>query len=319
MRQTDKERIPLHGYRRSWEKDGFFLVPELMDTTELAEAMEELAGLYPSGAEYAASRRDSRADPLPSRPGGSQGKRRLFMQNPEQFAGQIDFPWTGQALNRLTVHPRITEVAADLLDTHDLRIYQAQLWAKYTGAADYEQPLHLDYSSHTLLVPKKKSRPRQVEMFLYLTDVEEGCAPTRLVSRNLTRDMSPVPYHVWRGTHPELYKAEVSFPGRAGSLLVYAPDIWHRAVDMTEPEGARIWMNLSYRAAGTDWLGLQSFQRIAMLPAWQRFVAGSTPRELELFGFPPPGHDAYDEDVLEGLSRRYPGLDIEPWRAALNS
>lgn len=88
---------------------------------------------------------------------------------------------------------------------------------------------------------------------------------------------------------------------------------------MTEPEGERIWMNLSYKVAGTDWLGLQSFQRIAMVPSWQRFVAGSTPPELELFGFPPPGHEAYDEDVIEGLSRRYPGLDISPWHAALNA
>ncbi|MER8113804.1 phytanoyl-CoA dioxygenase family protein [Streptomyces sp. NPDC094031] len=309
----------MQAYRQSWEQDGFFLIPGLLGKEALKDAMEELGGIYPSGAEYAARLRDSRSGAASSTSGGSAGKGRLFMQNPEQFAGQIDFPWTGEALNRLTVHPRITEIAADLLATDDLRIYQAQLWAKYTGATDYEQPLHVDYSSHTLLVPKKKSRPQQVEMFLYLTDLPEECAPTRLVPRNLTRDMPPVPYHVWRGTHPELYKAEVSFPGRAGSLLVYAPDIWHRAVDMTEPEGTRIWMNLSYRVAGTDWLGLQSFQRIAMQPAWQRFVAGSTPRELELFGFPPPGHEAYDEDVIQGLSRRYPGLDVNPWSAALRT
>ncbi|MFI6347186.1 phytanoyl-CoA dioxygenase family protein [Streptomyces sp. NPDC050560] len=309
----------MHAYRQSWEKDGFFLVPELLNETDLKEALAELAQLYPSGPEYAARKHHTHAGATTDSPQTPRTKNKLFMQNPEQFAGQIDFPWTGHALDRLTVHPRITDIAADLLDTTDLRLYQAQLWAKYTGATDYEQPLHLDYSSHTLLVPKKRARPQQVEMFLYLTDVTEGCAPTRLVSRSLTRDMSPVPYHVWRGTHPELYGAEVSLPGPAGSLLVYAPDIWHRAVDMTEPEGARIWMNLAYRTAGTDWLGLQSFPRIAMVPAWGRFVAARTPRELALFGFPPPGHDAYDEDVLEGMERRYPGLDTTPWRAALTS
>ncbi|WP_262703254.1 MULTISPECIES: phytanoyl-CoA dioxygenase family protein [Streptomyces] len=305
-------------YKGSWEENGFFLIPELLGKDELEEALEELGRIYPSGAEYAEGRTDGyphAPERLPDRP---RGKQTLFTQNPSQFAGQIDFPWTGQALNRLTAHPRITEVAATLLGTVDLRIYQAQLWAKYTGARDYEQPLHLDYSSHTFLVPKKKSRPQQIEMFLYLTDVTAERAPTRLVPRPLTREMPPVPYHVWRGTHPELYRAEVSFPGPVGSLLVYAPDIWHRAVDLTEPEGVRIWMNLSYKVAGTDWLGLQSFQRVAMTPDWQRFVAASTPRELELFGFPPPGHDAYDEDVLAGLSRRYPGLDTGPWRDALD-
>lgn len=164
----------MHAYQRSWEKDGFFLIPELLGKEELVDVLAELGGIYPSGAEYAATRKESRPRTPSRAPHESQGRRKLFTQNPEQFAGQIDFPWAGQTLNRLTVHPRITEVAATLLGSRDLRLYQAQLWAKYTGATDYEQPHHLDYSSHTLLVPKKKSRPRQVEMFLYLTDVTEG-------------------------------------------------------------------------------------------------------------------------------------------------
>jgi hypothetical protein len=114
-----------------------------------------------------------------------------------------------------------------------------------------------------------------------------------------------------------LYEAEVCFPGKVGSLLVYACDIWHRAEDLTEPEGARIWMNMAFKVAGTDWIGLQSFNRIAMSPSWKQFVAGSTPEELVLFGFPPPGHEAYDADVLEGMAARYPGLNLDPWWSKL--
>ena len=42
----------------------------------------------------------------------------------------------------------------------------------------------------------------------------------------------------------------------------------------------------------------------------------STPRELELFGFPPPGHPIWDAALLDGTAERYPDLDLTPWRDA---
>ncbi|MBV9421202.1 MAG: hypothetical protein JO348_15650, partial [Alphaproteobacteria bacterium] len=42
-----------------------------------------------------------------------------------------------------------------------------------------------------------------------------------------------------------------------------------------------------------------------------------TPRQLEALGFPPPGHDYWDETTLAGAADRYPNLDLTPWRAAL--
>lgn len=306
---------------RQWLQDGFCFIPGLLDESELAPALAELPALYPTGEEFAAdvdpernaAYRERADDPVTA----ALSKSTLLTQRRSQFAGQLDFPWTGPALNRLTVHPKVVRVAADLLGTSDLRIYQAQLWAKYTGATNYAQPLHMDYSSHTLLVPRKTSRPQQVQMFLYLTDVSADLGPTKLVPRPLTLTKAAVPYRVWPDRDPGLYAAEVSFPGKVGSLLVYACDIWHRGEDLTEPGGARIWMNLAYKVAGAEWIGLQSFNRIAMSPHWKEFVAGSTPEQLVLFGFPPPGHDEYDADVLEGMAARYPGLNLEPWWARL--
>ena len=48
--------------------------------------------------------------------------------------------------------------------------------------------------------------------------------------------------------------------------------------------------------------------------AWESFVARASPRQLQLFGFPPPGHRYWTEETLEGMRRRYPGLDPSPWR-----
>jgi hypothetical protein len=43
----------------------------------------------------------------------------------------------------------------------------------------------------------------------------------------------------------------------------------------------------------------------------------STPRELELFGFPPPGHEVWTPELLAATQLRYPKLDLDPWRARL--
>jgi hypothetical protein len=52
-------------------------------------------------------------------------------------------------------------------------------------------------------------------------------------------------------------------------------------------------------------------------PGWYRFAHRATPRQLALFGFPPPGHPYWTEATLAGTAQRYPGLNMTPWRQAL--
>jgi hypothetical protein len=118
---------------------------------------------------------------------------------------------------------------------------------------------------------------------------------------------------------PELYAAEKPAAGPRGSLLASRADVFHRAVNLTKPEGSRFLLNVSFRKTGQDWVGFHSPQSNATSPHWAAFVEGSTPRELALFGFPPPGHEIWDVELLDATAERYPGLDIEPWRAALTS
>jgi DNA-binding transcriptional LysR family regulator len=47
--------------------------------------------------------------------------------------------------------------------------------------------------------------------------------------------------------------------------------------------------------------------------AWYRFVARATPRQLALFGFPPPGNAYWTPQTLEAVAQRYPGLDLTAW------
>jgi hypothetical protein len=86
---------------------------------------------------------------------------------------------------------------------------------------------------------------------------------------------------------------------------------------MTRPEGARFLLNVSYRGANVDWVGYHTAQSKASHPGLVQFVEQSTPRELECFGFPPPGHPVWTEELLDATIEKYPKLDVAPWRAAL--
>ncbi len=201
------------------------------------------------------------------------------------------------------------------LESTDLRVYQNQVSAKYAGDANFEQPMHTD-RNHSFLPPRMESPWWHVESFLYLTDVDEGTAPTSLVrlqdsvGRSTNSMFMP-------DEDPALYGAERSAIGVRGSLLVYRPDVFHRGTDLERPGSHRFFLNVSYKVAGTDWIGYHSAQSNATHPAWVQFVEMSTPRDLELFGFPPPGHPVWTAALVESTSEKYPNLDVGPWRRAL--
>ena len=48
-----------------------------------------------------------------------------------QFAGIIGGPWRSWDLNRLTFHPDLLDLAERFLGSEDIRLYEAELWAKY--------------------------------------------------------------------------------------------------------------------------------------------------------------------------------------------
>jgi hypothetical protein len=188
--------------------------------------------------------------------------------------------------------------------------------AKYAGLTNYEQPMHTD-RNHSWLPPRSESPWRHTESFLYLSDVTEGTAPTHLVSVRDSVGRDPTVPLVMPAGDPELYAAERPAIGPRGSLLVYRPDVFHRGVDLTTPGTSRFLLNVSFRHAGQDWIGFHTGQSRSASPHWVAFVEGCTPRELELFGFPPPRHPIWDASLLDATARLYPKLDLGPWRAVL--
>jgi hypothetical protein len=296
------------------------LVDSLIDADEIDRAAADLAEVFPSAEEYQADpegvteRWLGRPGPVNEAytwPPDGPGFR------PEQHRWSREFPLPGSgALNRLFVHPAIVDFMERALGTRDIRLYQAQVSAKYSGITNYEQPMHTD-RNHSWLPTLAESEPLHVEAFLYLSDVFDGNAPTHLVSiRDAVGRPTTAPLFMPR-QDPELYAAERAAAGPRGSLLAYGSNVFHRAVDLREAGGARFLMNVSYKVAGRDWIGYHAQQSRANQTDWVAFAERSTPRELELFGFPPPGHGVWTTALLDATADRYPKLDLTPWRAAL--
>ncbi|MGH9028353.1 MAG: hypothetical protein ACRDV4_01870, partial [Acidimicrobiales bacterium] len=236
---------------------------------------------------------------------------------PHQQRWMAAFPFGGSgALDRLCVHGSVVDFAERALGSPDIRLYQAHASAKYSGLTNYEQPMHTD-RNHSWLPALGDAPWWNLEGFLYLSDVTEKENPTRMVSvRDSASIDSPYPV-VLPKMDPALYRSERVVTGVRGSYLAYRSDVWHRGADFGGPGTARFVAALAFKRAGQDWIGYDQQQSRSTGAEWTTFAEGSTQRELELFGFPPPGHAIWSKDLLEETALRYPKLDLTPWRDAL--
>jgi hypothetical protein len=214
------------------------------------------------------------------------------------------------------VHPSVVDFAGRALGEPDIRLYQIHASAKYSGLTNYEQPMHTD-QNHSWLPAIGRPPWWNLEGFLYMTDVTESANPTRLVSVRHTQN-TPTRYPVLMPDFaPDIYEAEQPAVGVRGSYLAYRSDVFHRGAAFAESGTSRTVLALAFKIAAQEWIGYDEAQSRSNGAEWTRFVEGSSPRELDLFGFPPPGHEIWDEDLLRRTQRRYPKLDLTPWKQAL--
>ncbi len=305
----------------TWRKEGWVLLEGLVGTDEIDALGDDLGVLFPAAD-------DLHADPevVTEQWLGRPVKRKEayvwpdegpgFRPDQQRWSGVFPFPGTG-ALNRICVHPSIVDFAERALDNRDIRLYQAHASAKYAGVTNYEQPMHID-RNHSWLPPGSESPWWNVEGFLYLTDVTEDDNPTRMVSVGETAHLDSPYGLVLPDWDPDLYAAERPAAGVRGSYLAYRSDCWHRGAPFGSGAGARIVVAIAFKNAGMEWIGYDTQQSRSTGLEWTQFAEGSTPRELELFGWPPPGHPVWTEALLDKTAQRYPNLDLGPWREALS-
>ncbi len=291
------------GTKAQWENDGWCVLERFMPSEAVKAAQKLLDREFPSAADFAEDREPARNAPFRT----------------DSHTVMPRFPFEDAAFNDLVLHDRLIDLAEDYLGLSDLRLYQAALSAKYAGGAESdEQLLHADYGNHTLVVPRADVGYQHLELFVYLSDVTVDAA-TRMVSRRLTGHIPIERTYLSLSDYGDLYDAEVPAAGAAGSVLAYRPDVYHRGVRMTAPRSARFMLHVSFKPAGTDWLGSQAWPGAAEGMAWHRFANAATVRQLSALGFPPPGHPYWNEATLAGVAARYPGLDMKPWRTTFVS
>jgi len=275
---------------------GFMLMTEFLSAAELAAARDMFVQYFPSPRDLATQ--PAKFDDL--------------LQEPD--AGQLEFPFGGDALNDISTHPRIISIVEQLIGTPQMLLSQSAIWAKYAGAADYEQGLHLDYQGNTLVVPRDDGDYRQVNMILYYSDVTEDLGPTYVVSQEHTRELPLWPAFKPRKKHPELYKLEQPILAKAGSLLIFSMRTLHRASAITAERGARFSHHLVYRAARHNFQGYHLWSHHGENPDLSKFIQRATPRQREVLGFPKPDDPYWNDQTLAAVALRYPAIDMTPYR-----
>ncbi|HXW34267.1 MAG TPA: hypothetical protein VEJ87_06785, partial [Acidimicrobiales bacterium] len=310
-------RVASDGEVRAWREQGWVLLDGLVGAEEVDAVGDDLREVFPSCEEY-------NADPegVTERRRGRPVKQKEQYVWPEEGPGfrpdqqqwMAAFPFEGSGfLNRLCVHPSIVDFAERALGSKDIRLYQAHASAKYSGLTNYEQPMHTD-RNHSWLPAGGEAPWWNLEGFLYLSDVTEDENPTRMVSLSDSAKIASKYPVVLPKMDPALYRAEHASTGIRGSYLAYRSETWHRGAPFGARGTARFVVALAFKRSGLDWIGYDQQQSRSTGPEWTSFVESSTPRELELFGFPPPGHQIWDDDLLSKTALRYPKLDLEPWR-----
>ena len=298
--------MDLNAATQSWIEDGFVVLPGYLPGTDLAPAVEARLLFRPRPT-------STSADP---------DRNARFVG--DEFDGIDGFPFASPALNRVPVCDALVELATTLLRTPDIRLYSAEAWAKYEGAADYDQDLHRDYLNHTILAPSAAPAYRQLELFVFLSEVTVELGAPRMVPRPPPDALPAKPNFFPRldaddteaGSastgRPDLYREEVPATGPPGTVVAFQPQTVHRGSAITRPRGARFSMHLNYRPAAAEWAQRHAWADRSHDPRWYDFVEQAGPRQLELFGFPAPGHPYWTDETLDGVGQRYPGLEHDP-------
>ena len=278
---------------------GFTIVEGFLDADELAAAREALWDNFPRPDAYF-------ADPA---------AHDSFARS--QFAGLRVFPFEGWAINRLAFHPDLVDAVERYLGSTDLQLYKVELWGKYAGAIDYDQPLHRDFGNHSLVVPRADGWGTQLTSFLLLSDVTEADGPTRVVPVEHTHDLPLVLDNAGKPTfglpRGALAEHEVAITGPAGTLFVYRTTVMHRGSNFTASGRSRFALLSDYQVRGPTWAGKMAWPDHALNPSFVEAMERATVRERDLFGFPRPGDPYWNAQTVNDVGRRYPNMDMTPY------
>ena len=284
-----------------WHQHGYVIIERFLSAAEIDAARENLYRYLPTWEEYV-TRGPAFADLHGTSHRGSPGWVRY------------EFPYAGQALNKVALHPFLVAFAERLVGHDRIALSHGAIVGKYAGKGNYDQEFHPDYSNNTLAFPKDGTGIIDIPMIVYHTDVTIDLGPTYVVSKEHTGHLL-TDGHRFHSRHefPELYAVERPATVPAGSVLIYDMRTFHRGSAMRAAEGVRFSQFTAFHTTGPGWLGSTSFQGTGGSAEMDAFITQASPRERDLIGFPAPGDLYWDEETVAGVAARYPGMDMGPY------
>jgi len=310
---------------RSWRENGFALVDGLYASDLISRARAESLSFFPAA--------------------GSVESESVTDYGSE---GAMEFPTPSDAINQITLHPRLLAAAAQLLGVHewDLRLTQSEPWAKYGRAEksagrfdNQDQRMHVDYPNHTLTHPADWDSPEAVSILLYFDAVEECGGATELVPRAgpedpayqgplvrtpglaglefvndrtkaeaYLRDAAPETAQ-WR--EENLYAHARSVHYQPGTVLFYRQDVWHRGTPL-RPGAMRLIHNMTFRRKDCEWISTVhqgwAWAMYRSSKVMVKLLAEGTVEQRCVLGFPEPGHAYWTRGTLDAVRAR-----LGPW------
>ncbi len=314
----------------TWHRDGAVVLDRFFSAAEINPVRADCDTIFAGRAKS--------TEAIDRKPGGSIG---VF--DPAQFRNQEQLPFAASAaINLIGLHPRLIAFARAALGVEDVRLYQCDAWAKYTGDADYDQPFHCDFKNHTLTVPGDDADQKTINFMIYVTDVTDDLGAIHYVPNPAATDVvgplrTVLPEEAFDGKglngstisfgqteatgfgHPAqlaMKTHELSGAAPAGSIFAYGIDIYHRGTNLTRPGGHRYTITASYKAAGNDMIGWAAWPFHFLRP-WRRLIEAATPEQLACLGIPLPGDPFWTPTTLARTQQRWPTWDMTAYTKAM--
>ena len=294
----------------AWRRDGGVAIPAFFTPEECAAVVADFETVF--------GRTEGADDPKDFKKPGEIGR---FNRHQVDLNDTVPFDCS-PALNLIAVHPAMMSLARTLLGTTDVLLYQAEVWAKFTGDADYDQDFHCDYGNHTLTAPSDDARFNSLTTLCYFTDVTEAHGPAHFVTRPDSAEIAGPEVSLDRqatlGLQNALAAKARSSAGPAGTIFPYTIDVWHRGTNLTAPKGRRFAVMASYHRADVPAINRYAWPYYGHRP-WRVVFEHASVDQLAMFGVPRPGDRFWTDETLRRTQTRYPKWDSAPYRAALRA
>jgi len=303
----------------TWRREGAVVVPEFFEKEEIAEVIADFDIIFPDRKVEAEALKKKRQGEVGNKLPLQLSGKKMGKTTMEQFRNFENIPFDcSHALNLIAVHPALIVFARSALNTEDVKLYQAQAWAKFTGEADFDQAFHCDFGNHTLTVPSEDECFNSIAFIIYFTDVTEAHGPTHYVNRSDSKNFDGLKRFLKHredlSHQKELRSFERSAAGPAGTLLAYGIDVFHRGTNLTAPGGYRYAVTSCFKKAGNDAIGYTAWPWHFTKP-WHKIFEHASPDQLSCFGVPLPGDSFWTDETLALAQLRYPNWDMSEYKS----